>query len=122
MFIREQSKIKQGSMEATTAIRAIEKVAGVNIPIVAAANPTVEDDVLTRSLKLLEVIQTAIRAGDVDTIGRTAEGLKGSITSVLAREAHTAASTLERTEHEDDLGGAQDACRRLRSAVTRLNR
>jgi hypothetical protein len=98
------------------AIRDIDKVTGAHIPVVA-----VEDDALTRSLKLLDVVQAAIRAGDVDTIRHTAEALKGSITSVLAREALTAASTLEKAEDGDDLDRAQDACRRLRAAIDSLN-
>jgi HPt (histidine-containing phosphotransfer) domain-containing protein len=108
-------------MEAITAIREIEKVTGAHVPVVSAASPAVQDDVLNRSLKLLEVIQTAIRAGDVDTIRHTTEALKGSITSLLAREALNAAATLEKAEHEDDLDRAQDACRRLRAAIASLN-
>jgi|ERR1700733_2393888 len=108
-------------MEATIAIRDIEKETGAHVPSVAVASPAVEDDALTRSLRLLEVIQTAIRIGDVDTIRHTAEALKGPITSVLAREALTAASTLEKAEHEEDLDRAQDACRRLQAAIASLN-
>jgi len=108
-------------MEATTAIRDIEKETSAHLPILAVASSTIEDDPLTRSLKLLAVIQTAIRAGDVDTVRHTAEALKGPITSFLAREALTAASTLEKTEHEDELSRAQDACRRLQAAITSLN-
>jgi HPt (histidine-containing phosphotransfer) domain-containing protein len=107
-------------MEAITAIRDIEKVTGAHAPVVSAASPAVQDDALTRTLKLLEVIQTAIRAGDVDTIRHAAEALKGSITSVLAREALNAAATVEKAEH-DDLDRAQDACRRLRAAIASLN-
>jgi len=108
-------------MKAINATRDIEKVTGARIPVVAVASPAVEDNALTRSLKLLDVIQTAISAGHVDTIRHTAEALKGSITSVLAREALTAASTLEKAEHEDDLDRAQDACRRLRATIASLN-
>jgi hypothetical protein len=108
-------------MEAITTIPDIDKVTGARIPVASVASPSVEDDALTRSLKLLDAIQTAIRAGDVDTIRHRAEALKGSITSVLAREALTAASTLEKAENEDDLDRALDACRRLRAAITSLN-
>jgi two-component system, sensor histidine kinase and response regulator len=83
--------------------------------------PTVEDAALTESLKLLAEIQAAIGAGDVTAIRHTADSLKGPITSVLAKEAFEAAYTLEQTLHEDDLARAQDACRRLRAAVTSLN-
>src|ERR1700722_902425 len=108
-------------MEAITAIPDIDKVTGTRIPVASVASPSAEDDGVTRSLKLLNAIQTAIRAGHVETIRHTAEALKGSITSVLAREALTAASTLEKAENEDDLDGALDACRRLRAAITSLN-
>jgi HPt (histidine-containing phosphotransfer) domain-containing protein len=77
---------------------------------------------LTESLRLLAEIQAAISAGDVKAIRQTGDTLKGSITSVLAKEAFNAASTLERTLHEDDLASAQDACRRLREAINSLNR
>ena len=86
-----------------------QKDLGENFPIVAAASSTVEDDPVTRSLKLLDVIRSAIKAGDVETIRQTGDALKGCITSVLAKEALIAASALEKTEHEDDLGRAQDA-------------
>ncbi len=95
-------------MEATTTIRNKEKDAG-------------EDDAVTRSLKLLDVIRSAIKAGDVETIRETGDVLKGCITAVLAKEALTAASALEKAEHEDDLGRAQDACQRLQAAIASLN-
>ena len=95
-------------MEATTTIRDREKDA-------------VEDDPVTRSLKLLDVIRSAIKAGDVETIREPGDALKGCITSVLAKEALIAASELEKAEHEDDLGRAQDACQRLQAAITSLN-
>lgn len=107
-------------MEATTAICDREKVTGAR-PLDTVASPGGEDDALSRSQKLLEVIQAAIRAGDVDAIRETSEALKGSITSVLAREAFAAASTLEKAEHEEDLVRAEDACRRLQAAITSLN-
>jgi hypothetical protein len=108
-------------METTTAICDEEKVTRARPALVAVASPAGEDDALTRSLKLLEVIQAAIRAGEVDTIRHTSEALKGSITSVLAREACAAASTLENSEREEDLVRAEDACRRLQAAITSLN-
>ena len=108
-------------MEPVTAIPDIDKVTGARIPATLAASPSAVDDALTRSLKLLDAIQAAIRAGHVDAIRHTAEALKGSITSVLARQALSAASTLEKAENEDDLDRALDACRRLRAAITSLN-
>jgi hypothetical protein len=87
----------------------------------ARLSATVEDAALTKSLKLLAEIQAAIKASDVNAIRQTADALKGCITAVLAKRAFEAASTLEQTEHEDDLGRAQDACRRLRAAITSLN-
>ena len=83
--------------------------------------PVVGDCALTQSLKLLETIQAAIRAGDVDAIRQTADALKGPVTSVFAKEAFIATSALERAEREDDLALAQDACRRLKGAITSLN-
>jgi two-component system, sensor histidine kinase and response regulator len=81
-----------------------------------------DDYALTQSLKLLAEIQTAIRAGDVSAIRHTADALKGSITSVLAKKAFEAASTLEKTVHEVDLARAKDACRCLRAAIASLKR
>jgi hypothetical protein len=83
--------------------------------------PASADSAVSQSLKLLAEIQAAIRAGDVKTIRRTADALRSSITSVLAKEAFLAASTLENTVHEDDLANAQDACRRLREALASLH-
>jgi len=83
--------------------------------------PASADSGVSQSLKLLVEIQAAIRNGAVKTICRTAEALKSSITSVLAKEAFLAASTLENTVHEDDLANAQDACRRLREALASLH-
>jgi hypothetical protein len=95
-------------MEATTTICNREKDA-------------VEDDPVTRSLKMLDVIRSAIQAGNVETIRETGDVLKGCITAVLAKEAFIAASMLEKAEHEDDLGRAQDACQRLQAAIASLN-
>jgi len=83
--------------------------------------PSSADSPVGQSLKLLTEIQAAIRAGDLKTIRRTADALKSSITSVLAKEAFLAASALENTVREDDLANAQDACRRLRDALASLN-
>jgi CheY-like chemotaxis protein len=83
--------------------------------------PTVETYALTQSMRLLGEIQAAIVARDLRTIRDTSDVLKGSITSVLAKEAFEIASILEKTLHEDDLVRAQEACRRLRVAITNLN-
>jgi CheY-like chemotaxis protein len=82
---------------------------------------TAADSAVSQSLKLLSQIRAAISAGDVQTIRHAADALKGSITSVLAKEAFEAASTLEKTVDEDDLVRAQETCRRLREAVISLN-
>jgi len=71
-------------------------------------------------LKLLVDIQAAIRAGDLETIRNRANALKGSITSMLAKEAFKAARALDETAHEEDLARVQDACRRLREAIKSL--
>ena len=81
----------------------------------------VEANAFTQSVKLLAEIQAAIKAGDVKTIHHSADALKGSITSVLAKASFEAASTLEKAVHEDDLARARDACRRLRKAIICLN-
>jgi HPt (histidine-containing phosphotransfer) domain-containing protein len=78
-------------------------------------------DQTSEAFKLLAEVQAALKAGDLNTLRRSAEALKGSITSLLANRAFEAASTLERTLCEDDLARAQDACRRLREALSRLN-
>jgi hypothetical protein len=71
--------------------------------------------------KLLEQIQTAIRAGDVSAVRQAADTLRGPITSVIANEAFAAASLLENTAHQSDLTRAQDACRHLRTLLQILN-
>jgi HPt (histidine-containing phosphotransfer) domain-containing protein len=86
-----------------------------------SGTPSSADSPVGQSLKLLTEIQGAIKAGDLKTIRRTADALKSSITSVLAKEAFLAASALENTVREDDLANAQDACRRLRDALASLN-
>ena len=78
-------------------------------------------DETSQAFKLLAEVQAAIEAGDLNALRRTSNALKGSITSLLANRAFEAASTLERTLGEDDLSRAQDACRRLREALSSLN-
>jgi hypothetical protein len=78
-------------------------------------------DQTSQALKLLAEVQAAIKAGDLDSLRHASEALKGSVTSLLANQAFEAASTLERTLGEGDLARAQDACRRLREALSSLN-
>jgi hypothetical protein len=78
-------------------------------------------DQTSQAIKLLAEVQAAIRAGDLNGLHHASEALKGSITSLLANQAFEAASTLERTLDEGDLARAQDACRRLREALSSLN-
>jgi hypothetical protein len=82
---------------------------------------TIEASTLVQSRELLAEIQAAIRAGDIEAIRHSAAALKGCITSALAKGAFEAATTLEKTLHEDDLSRAQDACRRLRDTINSLN-
>ena len=90
--------------------------------MLAEDSPTLENvEANGECQKLLEQIQSAIRAGDASTIRHAANALKGPITSVLANEAFAAASVLENTLYECDLVHAQDACRRLRALVNSLN-
>jgi hypothetical protein len=79
--------------------------------------PTAESDALNRDLDLLRSIQTALAEGDIETIRQSADALRGSITSLLARHAFEAALALENSAREEDLSKAQDACRRLRAAL-----
>jgi len=90
-------------------------------PDKARLTPLAKDYAFTHSLTLLAQIQAAVRAGEVNTIRHAADALKGSITSVLAKEAFEAISTLEETVHEGDFARADDACRRLRAAISSLN-
>jgi Hpt domain-containing protein len=78
-------------------------------------------DRTSEAFTLLAEIQAAIKVGDLNTLRRTSEALKGAVTSLLANQAFEAASTLERTLCKDDLARAQDACRRLREALNSLN-
>lgn len=77
-------------------------------------------DQASQALKLLAEVQAAIEAGDLDALRHTSDALKGLITSLLANRAFETASILEKTLSEDDLARAQDACRRLREALTAL--
>ena len=88
--------------------------------IISDGTPDPADSGVSQGLKLLLEIQAAIKAGDVKAVGRKADALKSSLTSVLAKEAYLAASTLENTTHEEDLAKARDACRRLREALASL--
>jgi hypothetical protein len=78
-------------------------------------------DQTSQAFQLLAEVQAAIKAGDLNSLRQASEALKGSITSLLANQAFEAASTLERTLGEGDLARAQDACRRLREALSSLN-
>jgi hypothetical protein len=78
-------------------------------------------DQTTQAFQLLADVQAAIEAGDLDALHRASNALKGSITSLLANRAFEAVSTLERTQGDDDLARAQDACRRLREALNSLH-
>lgn len=73
-------------------------------------------------MKLLAQIQIAIGEGDIATIRQIADALKGSLTSLLAKQAFEAASALENTLREEDLAHAQDACRRLHAALSSLGK
>jgi hypothetical protein len=77
-------------------------------------------DQTSQAFQLLAEAQAAIEARDLTALRRTSNALKRSITSLLANRAFEAASTLERTLSEDDLAGAQEACRRLREALSSL--
>src|SRR5579863_2444203 len=78
-------------------------------------------DQTSQAFKLLAQVQAAIEAGDLKSLRQTSDALKGSITSLLVNQAFEAASTLEKTVSEDDLARAQDACRRLREALSSLD-
>jgi hypothetical protein len=82
---------------------------------------TIDTSALTRCLTLLSEIQAAIEAGDVKKVRQGADALKGPITSVLAKETFGTVSMLENTLRGADLARAEDACRRLREAVSSLN-
>lgn len=110
MSVMGPARKKIDRTDATATLRAGEK-----------DTPDSADSAVSQSLKLLAEIQAAIGNGDVKTICRPAEALRGCITSVLAKEAFLAASALENTVHEEDLANAQDACRRLREALASLH-
>jgi Hpt domain len=85
-----------------------------------SAKETKDTSALARCLVLLSEIQAAIMAGDVKNVRHGADALKGAITSVLAKETFGTVSTLENTLQGADLARAEDACRRLREALSSL--
>jgi hypothetical protein len=79
-----------------------------------------QPDPVAEAMELLGRIQAAIGQGDAATIRQSADALKGSITSLLAKQAFEAASAIENTLREEDLAQALEACRRLHAALTSL--
>jgi two-component system, sensor histidine kinase and response regulator len=75
---------------------------------------------LDKSLNLLGTIETAIAGRDLKAIRAHAGAMKGSITSLIAKGAFEAASTLASTDQEDDLARAEDALRCLHEALMSL--
>jgi len=79
-----------------------------------------EVSILSQSLTSLGAIQTAISDRDLKAIRAHASAMKGSVTSLIAKGAFEAASTLASTAHEEDLDGAEDAVRCLQGALLSL--
>jgi two-component system sensor histidine kinase/response regulator len=79
-----------------------------------------EVSILSQSLTALEAIQTAISDRDLNAVRAHASGMKGSVTSLIAKGAFEAASTLASTAREEDLGRAEDALRCLQEALMSL--
>jgi two-component system, sensor histidine kinase and response regulator len=79
-----------------------------------------EVSTLSQSLTSLGAIQTAIEGRDLKAIRSHASAMKGSITSLIAKGAFEAASTLASTGQEDELPRAEDAFRCLHEALTSL--
>jgi hypothetical protein len=75
---------------------------------------------LAKSLGSLEEIDNAIASRDLKAIRAHASGMKGSITSLIAKRGFEVASILASTAHEDDLARAEDAFRCLHEALTSL--
>jgi two-component system sensor histidine kinase/response regulator len=76
--------------------------------------------VLAKSLSSLGEIEAAIAGRDLKAIRAHASAMKGSITSLIAKGAFEAASTLANAAQEDDLARAEEACRCLQEALTSL--
>jgi hypothetical protein len=81
---------------------------------------TIDTSAVTRCLTLLSEIQAAISEGDVKNVRLGADALKGAITSVLAKETFGTVSMLENTLQGADLARAEDACQRLKDALSSL--
>jgi two-component system sensor histidine kinase/response regulator len=79
-----------------------------------------EVSILSQSLTSLEAIQTAISDRDLKAVRAHASGMKGSVTSLIAKGAFEAASTLASTAREEDLGRAENALRCLEEALMSL--
>jgi CheY-like chemotaxis protein len=76
--------------------------------------------VLAKSLSSLGAIETAIAGRDLKAIRTHGSAMKGSITSLIAKGAFEAASTLASAAQEGDLARAEDAFRCLHKALTSL--
>ncbi|HEX5227884.1 MAG TPA: hypothetical protein VFW44_09245 [Bryobacteraceae bacterium] len=90
-------------------------------PVISSPARSRDDAAFAESLRLISEIQTAIRNRDVKLVRQKGDLLKGAITSVLAKAAFEAASTLEKASSEDQLVDARDACQRLEAAIQSLN-
>jgi two-component system sensor histidine kinase/response regulator len=88
---------------------------GQNQAEMPSASPEVS--ILSQSLTSLGAIQTAISGRDLKAIRDHAGAMKGSVTSLIAKGAFEAASTLANTAQEDDLSRTEDAFRCLHEAL-----
>jgi CheY-like chemotaxis protein len=86
----------------------------------SAGGESLQISPLVQSLNSLGEIQAAIISRDLKAIREHAGSMKGSITSLLAKGAFEAASTLESTAREEDLARAGHALQCLHQALTSL--
>lgn len=70
--------------------------------------------------KTLSVLETAVAGGDLETLERSAHGLKGAVANFGAQDAFEAAQKLESLGHAKQLNGVSEALTSLVSSLSTL--
>jgi len=70
--------------------------------------------------KTLSEIDEAMRRGDLDSLGRQAHSIKGTVGIFGARDSHAAALGLETAARSGDMGTIRQAWTQLKQEINRL--
>jgi HPt (histidine-containing phosphotransfer) domain-containing protein len=77
---------------------------------------------LVESPKLMTQLREAMSSRSAEPIRKAAHALKGMLANIGARDAASAASSLERIGHDGDLSGVGEAYAALEKEIERFSR